>query len=96
MRRMPLCVVRYRIPVSQASLGVRGPGVLDVIAEEERAPDEWGEPGAVVRRRWLIATDWEGRDHVDSLNSGRFRPSGKLDPIGPVVWADGYDGEVGA
>lgn len=83
---MPLCRVRYRFHVDQSALKAAGPGALDGVAEEERDVDDWGEPGSLIRRRWITATNCQGRDFTDELNRHRFTPRGKLEPIGPVEW----------
>ncbi len=88
---MPLCHVRYRIYPHSQNLNIGGPGLLDVLAEEEREPDEWGEPGRILKRRWLRATDRWGQDHTDDLNSRRYRVYSEPEPIGPVVWLDASD-----
>jgi hypothetical protein len=85
---MPICHVRYRFEVSQSALKRAGPGMLDAVAEEERELDEWGEPGAVIRTRWIKATNWEGLDFAADLNRRRYWPRGKLESIGPVEWID--------
>lgn len=64
---------------------------LDVVAEEEREPDEWGEPGRLVRRRWISALDRYGQDHVDRL--GRFDGYG-IEPIGPITWLEEGEGDT--
>lgn len=66
--------------------------MLDVLAEEEREPDVWGEPGRVLKRRWLRATDRHGQDYAEQLNSGSYRIYGQLEPIGPVLWLEDDQG----
>jgi hypothetical protein len=85
---MPLCHVRYRFYVDQSALKHAGPGVIDAVAEEERGCDDWGEPDALIRRRWIKATNWEGRDFSHDLNRRRYWPRGRLEPIGPVEWVN--------
>jgi hypothetical protein len=84
---MPTCRARYRFDVDESNLKTSGPGVLDALAEEERELDDWGEPGHVIRRRWIHARAWDGRDYSDRLNSGSYWPRGRLEPIGPVEWS---------
>lgn len=85
---MPTCRVRYRFNVDQSNLTGRNPGVLDALAEEERMPDEWGEPGVLLKRRWVSAVAGDGRDYASALNHGQHRPRGRLEPIGGVMWAE--------
>lgn len=37
-----------------------------------REPDDWGEPGKLLRRRWLQATDQWGQNYTEQLRSGLY------------------------
>lgn len=82
---MPICRVRYRFDVSQSNLRARV-GTLDAEALEDRDPDEWGDPGEVRFRHWISAVDRMGTDYTRQLNEGYFKPQGRLEPIGAVLW----------
>ncbi len=83
---MPICHAHYRFTAHDGNLRATGTGVLDALAEEERLPNDWGEPGELVWRRWLRATDRQGHDYAPRLNGGGFGSYGTLEPIGPLAW----------
>lgn len=86
------CHVRYTFTVSQSDLKAWWPGGCTGEAEELREPDAWGDPGAVVSRRWIQVSAQNGRDVTDAVIRGHYRP-GRLDPVGAVSWlvVDGWE-----
>ena len=81
-------VRRYHFALQSGSLSYADSRMyVEGEAEEQCEPDEWGEPGRVVSRRWLWIRDRNGQDvmrrlnthHIDSLHAA------------PATWADADD-----
>ncbi len=88
---MPLCLVRYHCTLIYQADGVRTERADVCTVEEERKPDEWGDPGQIVRRH--IRSFGESRNNVlmQGIRSSHVHNwRGRLgDRIGPLEWVDG-------
>jgi len=79
VRRYQFALVSGALQYRDAMLAVEGE------AEEMCEPDEWGEPGRVVSRRWLWIRDRHGNDAMHWLE--RRRITGLHSPHA-ATWAD--------
>lgn len=56
--------------------------------DEEREPDEWGDPGRLVRRRLLAVDGPTASSWFQHLNMARTPWRLKLiDRVGPIEWS---------
>lgn len=93
---MPTCRVRYRFRPDCGNLREWTPTV-DAVADEEREPDDFGNPGRVVRRKWVSITSGPyATDETPRFKTGYFKVPTNIEPIGGVAWSEGWDGDVGA
>lgn len=94
MRAMPICHSRYPCRLrSTSDPNVYEPGQAVAVVEEEREPDEWGDPGRLIRRRLLCIEGPGGPSWVDRHRSKGSRWQLELGPrIGGLAWASTVDG----
>lgn len=89
MPAMPICHTRYTCRLQSTTVpGAYEPGEKVAVIEEERQPDEWGEPGRLVRRRLLLVEGPGGDTWADRHRSKVSRWKLELGPrIGELAWA---------
>lgn len=87
-----LCHVRYSLLLSQANLAAATPRGVVGEAEEWREPDEWGDPGPLVKRRWTRIVDGRGQVITGQCNRRPYTIR-TMDLIGTLTWADGQFAE---
>ena len=82
---MPHCTVRYSVRLTPKAADAR---VMDAIGIffEERAPDELGEPGALISRRLTTFSGPAGYSVRDMITRGNAWDMDVLDRVGPLEW----------
>lgn len=83
-----LCRVRYSILTWQSNLKAASPDPCTGEAEEWREPDEWGDPGELVRRKWIRIEDYAGRNITANMARRQYNIR-HLDVIGKLAWEHG-------
>ena len=91
-----LCRTRYSLTVTVNSGSLSdSPGACVGEACEWREPDAWGDPGELVKRKWIRVVDGRGRDVRPGLANRRFRIQ-TMDRVGALAWDGVEGGEAGA
>lgn len=85
---MPICHSRYPCRLHLTTVpGTYEPGEKVAVIEEEREPDEWGDPGRLVRRRLLYIEGPGGPSWEERHRSNRSTWRLELGPrIGGLAW----------
>ncbi|MBN7139017.1 hypothetical protein A7A76_07900 [Lysobacter enzymogenes] len=86
---MPICHSRYPCRLESTTVpGSFEDGEKVAVIEEEREPDEWGEPGRLVRRRLLYVEGTGGDTWAEKHRVQGSRWKLVLGPrIGGLAWA---------
>lgn len=85
---MPNCTVRYSVRLTPKAPDARGMDAIGIFYEE-RSPDEFGEPGALISRRLITFSGPAGYSIKEMVTRGNEWEMDVQERVSPLEWASG-------